>query len=108
MPARLFTFACAAAIVVISLLPPGSTPDAGWDDKVGHFLAYAVTAAAASQGFRRPLLALLLLAALGGGLEFVQDLIGRNADLRDWAADILGAAAGLTAGTLLGGLRRRA
>lgn len=100
MAARLFTLACLAAIVVLSLLPPGSTPDPGWSDKLEHFLAYAVTAAAASRGFRRPMLWLLILTALGGGLELLQDLVGRRPDLGDWAADILGAVAGLTAGLL--------
>jgi hypothetical protein len=87
-------------VVVASLVPAGSLPHLGVTDKLEHMIAYGGLALCYG-GLIAPrhygYLALALL-ALGGGIEIAQGLmgLGREADWRDFYADALGAAIGLS------------
>lgn len=77
-------------------------------DKSLHLLAYAglafllaVWRSLTRPVYRRELLILLAVAAGYGVLdELLQIPVGRHADIRDWAADLIGAAVGLSVFTL--------
>ena len=81
--------------------PPEAFRDI-WD-KLEHFTAYFGLAAMATLviGLRRLLVwALLGVVALGGLLEIAQGLLGRDAELGDVVANILGTLAGLAIAAL--------
>jgi hypothetical protein len=82
------------------LVPSGSVPQLGMNDKLEHMIAYfglALCYGGLIEPRRYPYLALALL-ALGGGIEIAQGLMGwgRDADWRDFYADALGSALGLS------------
>lgn len=92
-----------AALFTITHLPrlriPGRIPQS---DKLAHFLAYALLALLLWKfvaTFRRAMsarVAWLLLLGIGayGALdEWLQSFVGRDMDVRDWLADMAGAAA---------------
>jgi hypothetical protein len=87
-------------VVVACLVPAGSLPPLGMTDKLEHMIAYGGLALCYG-GLMRPrrygYLGLALL-ALGGGIEIAQGLMGwgRDADWRDFYADALGTALGLS------------
>lgn len=97
---------------------------AGDADRAAHFCAYLVLGAllalslgvAARDAAGRPLAggwwraggALLLGACYGAGLEVLQRFTGRVPELDDVAADLLGAAAGVTGAALFNRLRHGA
>ena len=97
---------------------------AGDADRAAHFCAYLVLGAllalslgvvardAAGRtlagGWWRAGGALLLGACYGAGLEILQRFTGRVPELDDVAADLLGAAAGVTGAALFNRLRRGA
>jgi VanZ family protein len=92
------------ALVVGTHLPSSAVGPVRVTDKPLHFGAYAglaVLLAGAVLSYCRGsiglLLALFWVLALHGALDEVGQLAvrGRSADVRDWAADVLGAAAGL-------------
>ncbi|GAA4858276.1 VanZ family protein [Luteimonas vadosa] len=89
-----------AVVVVASLLPASELPAVAGGDKLHHFLAYFVLAAAAVQLYARwPSLlgAGLGLVLLGIGLEHAQGVLTetRLADRWDALANTLGVIAGL-------------
>lgn len=89
-----------AAVVVVSLAPPPPMPPVEGGDKVGHFLAYGVLAAAAVQLYARwPALlgAGLGLVLMGIGLEWAQGALTdtRQMERADALANTLGVIAGL-------------
>jgi VanZ family protein len=94
----------ALAVVVWGELKPQPLPlEVETPDKLLHFLAYFGLAAIAAAAFARRravLFALLGLVALGGALEILQGLTGRDAEWLDEAANALGASAGALAGLL--------
>ena len=61
--ARIIAWTLAAAIVVLSVVPPGLRPDTGTPHNLEHFLAYLATGFAFGLGYDRKhrLLALLLV-----------------------------------------------
>lgn len=71
-------------------------------DKALHFTAYfglcLMTTIAVRAQLRRALLCAVALAALGGGLEIVQGMTGRDADIFDELANTLGVLTGLGLG----------
>ena len=78
--------------------PPDILP--GVSDKVLHFTAYfglAALAAFALGTERAVLIAVLSLIVLGGALEILQSLTGRDAEWLDEAANSLGAVLGALA-----------
>lgn len=106
MVVALLAWAC--AIVLLSSLSPDELPDVAfvlWD-KINHVIAFAIGGwlAASSLGLARPgdppvgriVLAVIAVAAFGAVDEGIQTFTpGRSgADLTDWIADVIGAAAG--------------
>ena len=94
-------------VVVASLVPARDLPRLRVSDKLEHVLAYLALALwfgglAAPRSYLRLALGLLVL---GGGIEIAQGLmgLGREADWRDFEADALGVALGLS--LCLAGLR---
>ena len=88
-------------LFVTTHLPPNRLPKGPSNDKLEHFVAYFVLSvllgAALWQGgpARRRLVAVIVLAvaALYGVFdELTQVLVGRDAELLDWCADVAGAA----------------
>ena len=113
---RIAAFVVAAAIGVISLLPPRGTPGVEIADLgeirafLGHALAYAVLALCAllAQRVPRPGVTLAVVVAYGAGLEVVQGALGlRSMQWGDVLANALGAALGIGAGLLARRLSRR-
>jgi VanZ family protein len=94
-------------VVVSSLVPARDLPRLYISDKTEHIIAYSGLALWFG-GLLKPqrygLLGFLLL-LLGGGIEIAQGLMGmgRESDIRDFAADTVGVALGL--GLCLLGLR---
>ena len=90
------------AIAVIAwgeLAPQRDLPPINLWDKAEHFTAYFGLALMGVLGWsgRRVLLIFLAVIALGGTLEMLQAVVGRDAEWGDMLANTLGA----TAGTLL-------
>src|SRR5476651_1472694 len=87
-------------VVVSCLVPAGTLPNLAISDKLEHMIAYGGLAFCYG-GLIMPrhyvYLGLALL-ALGGGIEIAQGLMGwgRDADWRDFYADALGTALGLS------------
>jgi VanZ family protein len=97
-----FLFWPALALIVWGELTP-HPPDvlSGTSDKLLHFTAYfglAGLAALALRTRRAVLIAILGLVALGGVLEILQSLTGRDAEWLDEAANSLGVALGALVG----------
>jgi VanZ family protein len=97
----------ATLITITSLMPARDMPSLGVSDKLEHAVAYLVLAfwfASVIARWDYFFLGLALL-ALGGGIEIAQGLmgLGREADIKDLAADGVGIVAGvLLAATPLG------
>ncbi len=107
---RIAAFVAAAAIGVVSLLPPRGTPGVEIADLgefrafVGHALAYAVLAACAvlAQRLPRPAVTFAAVVAYGAALEVVQGAMGlRSMQWGDVLANALGAALGIGTAILL-------
>lgn len=89
----------ALAICAVTLAPPAGLPSVPGSDKMHHVLAFLLLALPAALVSPRLLWGVVPLAALfGAGIELVQPLVGRSAELADWQADM----AGLLIGTALG------
>jgi VanZ family protein len=93
-------------------------PSLPWNDKVAHFLEYAILGGLYAYAVMRtwPQLSLLRALAIAAVLtsawgytdEIHQAFVpGRNADTLDWVADTLGAIAGSTIACLLDRMRRK-
>jgi VanZ family protein len=89
----------AGIITVLSLLPAQQLPQIAVSDKIRHAFAYLLLGFWFASVIARwdYVFVLLALIALGGGIEIAQGLmgLGREADLRDFAANGLGAGAGI-------------
>lgn len=71
----------------------------GQADKLWHMLAFATWGALMALSWSRRFWQMLLAAGIfGGGIELIQPLVGRDAELADLGADMLGAGLGLWAG----------
>ena len=89
--------------------PPSLPGPLQWD-KAEHFTAYFGLALLASLGWglRRSLVWIFAgVVALGGTLEIVQTMVGRDGEWGDFAANDLGALAGLAVGTAYLAMPRR-
>ncbi len=91
--------AWAALLFGLSSLPAGSTPTSPFsfpgDDKVVHAALYAVLGALLRVALGRTGPAIALAAAYGVTDEVHQAFVpGRDADLFDWIADVVGAVVG--------------
>lgn len=82
-------------------------------DKAGHFAAYIVLGfftlrAINRRGVFPVVLAIASCAALGGLIEIIQPLVGRNRELADFLVDLGGAAVGAAIAAVAAVLSRRA
>jgi VanZ family protein len=95
--------ACLIATLWLSLGAPSHVDRVLGSDKIGHAMAYAVDtllllfAVVWRPGRAQALVAWLLpilvsVVALGAVVEFIQGMAGRDADIRDWFADVIGTA----------------
>ena len=89
-----------AAVVAGSLLPARDLPPVQLNDKIEHFLAYALLSAGAVQLFARRLswgFVCVLLVLMGIGLEHLQAQmgLGRMLDRNDALANAIGVLIGL-------------
>jgi len=87
--ARIAGWSLAAAIVVLSVIPPALRPETAAPHNLEHFLIYWATGVAFGLGFkcRHGLLAILLL-IFTGSVEIAQLFVpGRHARLSDFIVD---------------------
>jgi VanZ family protein len=98
----------AAFILVLTSIP--TLPDVTGGipiphlDKVVHFFLYAVlgwlvTRTLGTRRFASLAAALIGIAVFGGLDELHQPFVGRDANLMDWIADVIGASIGIAAAT---------
>ncbi len=104
----------AVAILVVSLtlmLGPfgGAEASSGISDKVAHFVVFGLILWSFGVLFPRlpRLWAALAAVALGGAVEVVQGMVGRDADWLDLAADTAGVAVALGLWVVWRGFRPR-
>ncbi len=109
-PVAWFGFWITLAAILFLTLDPHSPTLHFLNDKVAHALAFFALAALghAAWGRRRLLILLVGLAALGAAIELLQSmpLIGRDAELFDWIADLAGIAIWLALSALHALLRK--
>ena len=94
----------AAALIIATSWPNPDVPQVGQGDKLVHLLLYGILAWLIARAepslatmLRRAALTLLGLACFAALDEWHQSFVpGRSASTADWAADVVGAAAGLT------------
>ncbi len=105
---RLTWIAGIVVVIVGSLLPEDSLPiqelaRLDLSDKIEHFVAYAVLGFLPAIHERRKTVFLVALAvvALGVGLEFLQEPVGRDFETGDMLADVAGIGVGLGCGWAL-------
>ena len=107
---RLVAWVVSGVILVLTLSPTNPTPpvSVAHVDKLMHALAFFMWAALVTAGWRWPgWLVLIVAAGFGGVIELVQPLTGRDAELADLGADMVGAAAGFWLGLRLRAWTRR-
>jgi len=107
---RILAIVVAAGIVILSLLPKPPEIPVGfhYGDKLAHFIAYLVlsflvfTSLYAEKRGSTVLSTILTVSALclfyGGLIEILQMFFGRQAELLDLAADLIGAVCGAFVG----------
>lgn len=94
-------------LFVLTSLPSTKLPDPKINDKIEHYLAFAILAVLLSMAFhfqekikllyKWPFLSTVLLIAVYGLLDEVHQLYvpGRYCDIYDWVADVLGGLMGV-------------
>lgn len=100
--ARIAAWSLAAAIVVLSLVPPSLRPETGVPHKLEHFLIFAATGAAFGLGYDLGLVLLATqLVSFAGAVEIAQLFVpGRHARLSDFIVDGVAICVGSIAGSL--------
>ncbi|WP_176440241.1 VanZ family protein [Boseongicola aestuarii] len=98
--ALLSTIILASVIAYLTLTPPRL--EASYDllsDKAYHVIAFAALIFPGALLYLRSLIWLIPAALVfGAAIELVQPLVGRSAEMADFAADIIGVACGLILG----------
>ena len=96
------------ALTVIMLWPmEAPVPAPLGSDKIVHFTAFAALAFPLARTGRFGLLPVFIgAAAFGGLIEIIQPSFNRNADFKDWVADIVGVVLGIGCGMQYRRLRR--
>jgi VanZ family protein len=107
--ARVAAWSLAAAIVILSLVPPALRPETSAPHSLEHFIIYAATGFAFGLGYKRrhDLLAVLLI-LFSTSVEIAQLFVpGRHARLSDLIIDAAAACIGLVMSSLLSPARVR-
>jgi VanZ family protein len=99
---RIAAWALAAAIAILSLVPPALRPGTGAPHSVEHFTIFAATGFAFGLGYRdRHHLLAVLLVIFSGSIEIAQLFVpGRHARLSDFIIDAIAACIGLIIASL--------
>jgi VanZ family protein len=89
--ARIIALGLAAAIVILSVVPPTLRPETGLPHGFEHFAIYWATGLAFALGYElRPGLLATLLVSFSGAVEIAQLFVpGRHAGLGDFIVDAL-------------------
>ena len=100
---RIAAWALAAAIVILSLVPPNLRPETAAPHGLEHFTIFAATGFAFGLGYkRRHDLVAILLVMFSGAIESAQLFVpGRHARLGDFIIDTIAACIGLVMASLL-------
>ncbi len=100
--ALIATAALATAIAYLTLSPPNEDPVGLLSDKVYHVLAFAALAFPTALLYARSLIWTLPAAmTFGGAIELIQPFVGRQNELGDFVADIVGLGIGTVLGLVL-------
>lgn len=92
-----------AVVIGLLTLSPGIAAAAASNDKLSHFVAFAVLVLPLSLAYPQRVLPVVLLAAVYAlGIEIIQPQVGRAGEVADFAADMLGAVTGALAGRAAG------
>lgn len=86
------------AITVLSLMPPRTNLSIHANDKVGHFIAYAVFSLnilLLGKNIMQYTLSTLLIVAYGILIEFLQSFVGRETSFYDFLANSAGVSIGI-------------
>jgi VanZ family protein len=86
------------AITVLSLMPPRTNLSIHANDKVGHFIAYAVfslNVLLLGKNIKQYTLSTLLIVAYGILIEFLQSFVGRETSFYDFLANSAGVSIGI-------------
>jgi VanZ family protein len=99
---RIAAWALAAAIVILSLVPPTLRPETGVPHGLEHFTIFAATGFAFGLGYkRRHHLVAILLVIFSSAIEIAQLFVpGRHARLGDFIIGALAACIGLVMASL--------
>jgi VanZ family protein len=100
--ARISAWSLAAAIVVLSLVPPQLRPETDLPHKLEHFLIFVATGAAFGLAYAvRPMLLTTWLVTFAGAVELAQLFApGRHARFSDFLVDAVAICIGSIAGSL--------
>jgi hypothetical protein len=101
--ARIAAWSLAAAIVILSLVPPAMRPETSAPHNLEHLTIYAATGFAFGLGYkRRHYLLAVLLVIFSSAIEIAQLFVpGRHARLRDLIIDAIAICIGLGTSLLL-------
>lgn len=106
--ALLTTVFLAATIAALTLSPPKPQAMGFLNDKAQHALAFGALALPCAVVFPRALIWILPPAAVfGAAIEVLQPFAGRDADILDFIADLVGMAVGTLVGLSLRPILRR-
>jgi hypothetical protein len=97
---RALAWALAAAIVILSVIPPSLRPETGAPHNLEHFTIFALCGLAFGFGYRGIIvLEAVGLTALAGAVELLQLVTpGRHARLADFAIDAIAGCVGMLIG----------
>jgi VanZ family protein len=85
-------------ITVLSLMPPRTNLSIHTNDKVGHFIAYAVfslNVLLLGRNFKQYALSMSLMVTYGILIEFLQSFVGRETSFYDFLANSAGVSIGI-------------
>jgi VanZ family protein len=107
--ARIAAWGLAAAIVILSLVPPALRPETSAPHSLEHLIIYAATGFTFGLGYsRRHDLLAILLVIFSSAIEIAQFFVpGRHARLSDLIIDAVAACIGLVMSSLLSLARAR-
>lgn len=94
---RAVAWSLAAAIIVLSIVPPHLRPETVLPHALEHFAIFCVTGAAFSLGYQQQRLRLIVLLVIFCGVVEIAQLFapGRHARLADFLVDALAVCAGV-------------
>jgi len=97
--AKIASWTLAAAIIILSVVPPSLRPETGVPHEIEHFMMYAVTGFAFGVAYELRYVTLAIFLVLFAGLVEIAQLFvpGRHARLSDFIVDALAMCVGALA-----------